>query len=71
MVAIKNIDFARLKRDLLNNVGPSGIWPLISAVDKASGSKLIELAKEYGLDIEDYIIEDEVEYENEEDEDGF
>ncbi len=46
MVAMKSIDFVKLKKDLLNIVGPSGIWPLISAVDTASESRLIEYAKE-------------------------
>ncbi|WDC85326.1 hypothetical protein PL321_07780 [Caloramator sp. mosi_1] len=66
MVIIRKIDFSRLKSDLLDIVGPSGIWPLISAVDTASESELIEYAEEFGLDIRKYVLEDEMENENDE-----
>jgi hypothetical protein len=49
------IDFKKLKQDLLNKVGTSGIMPAIIDVDSASKDKLIKLAGQYGLDIEKYI----------------
>lgn len=58
MVFIKRIDFIRLKQDLLEEVGPSGIWELIMSVDDADERTLIKLAKEYGFDLSRYIIED-------------
>ncbi|WP_271813656.1 hypothetical protein [Clostridium beijerinckii] len=50
-----NIDYKKLKKDLLNKVGSSGIMPLIISVDSASDKELIRLAKENNLDISDYI----------------
>lgn len=49
------IDYKKLKKDLLNKVGPSGIMPAIIEVDSASKDKLIKLAERYGLNIEEYI----------------
>lgn len=51
------IDYKRLKKDLLNKLGPSGIMPLIVSLDSASEEKLLELAKKYNLDISKYIKE--------------
>lgn len=50
-----NIDYKKLKKDLLNEVGPSGIMPLIIAVDSANEKELLKLAKEYNLDLSNYI----------------
>ncbi len=52
---VDNIDYKKLKKDLLNKVGSSGIMPLIISVDSASDKELIRLAKENNLDISDYI----------------
>jgi hypothetical protein len=49
-------DYKKLKKDLLNKVGPSGIMAAIIEVDSASKEKLIKLAGQYGLDIERYIL---------------
>lgn len=50
-----NIDYKKLKKDLMNKVGPSGIMPLIVAVDSAKEKELLRLAEEWGLDISDYV----------------
>lgn len=50
-----NIDYKKLKKDLLNKVGSSGIMPLIISVDSASEKELLRLAKEYDLDISNYM----------------
>ncbi len=52
---VDNIDYKKLKKDLLNKVGSSGIMPLIISVDSASNKELLRLAKENNLDISDYI----------------
>ncbi len=49
------IDYKKLKKDLLNKVGASGIMPLIVSVDSASDKELLRFAKEYNLDISDYM----------------
>ncbi|MFL0247152.1 hypothetical protein [Candidatus Clostridium stratigraminis] len=54
------INYKRLKKDLLNEMGPSGIMPAIIDVDNASEDKLIKIAAQYGLDIEEYIEEDKL-----------
>jgi hypothetical protein len=43
------------KARVLHLVGESGIMPLIISVDSASEKELLKLAKEYNLDISDYI----------------
>jgi hypothetical protein len=52
---LEKIDYKKLKKDLLNKVGVSGIIPLIVSIDSASDKELLKLAKEYNLDISDYI----------------
>ncbi|MVX66480.1 hypothetical protein GKZ28_22655 [Clostridium chromiireducens] len=52
---LEKIDYKKLKKDLLNKVGSSGIMPLIVSIDSASEKELLELAKEYNLNISDYI----------------
>jgi hypothetical protein len=52
---LDKIDYKKLKKDLLNKVGASGIMPLIISIDSASEKDLLRLAKEYNLDISDYI----------------
>lgn len=49
------IDYKKLKRDLLNKVGPSGIKPLIISIDSASEEELIRIAEEFNLNISDYM----------------
>ena len=49
------IDYKKLKKDLLNKVGTSGIMSLIITVESASEKKLLQLAEEYNLDISDYM----------------
>ena len=50
-----NIDYKKLKKDLLKKIGPSGIMELIVSVDSADEDKLLRLAEEYNLNISDYI----------------
>jgi hypothetical protein len=52
---VDKIDYKKLKKDLLNKVGASGIMPLIVSVDSASDKELLRFAKEYNLDISDYM----------------
>ena len=52
---MNKIDYRKLKKDLLNKVGTSGIMPLIVIVDSASEKELLRLSEEYNLDISDYI----------------
>jgi hypothetical protein len=52
---VDNIDYKKLKKDLLNKVGTSGIMPLIVSVDSASDKKFLQLEKEYNLDISRYM----------------
>lgn len=52
---MSKIDFKKLKKDLLNKVGTSGIMPLIVSIDSASEKELLQLAEEYNLDILDYM----------------
>ncbi|SHE93915.1 MULTISPECIES: hypothetical protein [Caloramator] len=59
MIIIKRVNYRKLKRDLLDYVGPSGIWPLIGSVDSADEEELLEIAEELGYDVSDYILEDE------------
>lgn len=49
-----NIDFRKLKKDLLKKVGTSGIMPLIISIDTANEEKLIKLAEEYNFNISNY-----------------
>ena len=49
------IDYRKLKKDLLNKIGASGIMPLIVTVDSASEKELLQLAEEYNFDISDYM----------------
>ena len=49
------IDYKKLKKDLLNKIGPSGIMSLIISVDSASEKELLKLAEEYNLNISKYI----------------
>lgn len=50
-----NLDLKKLKKDLLNKVGPSGMMGLIVSVDSATEKELVKLAKEFKLDISNYI----------------
>lgn len=52
---MNQIDYKKLKEALLNKAGPSGIMPLIVAIDSASDNELLKLAREYGLNISDYM----------------
>ena len=51
---MKNINYKKLKKDLLKKVGTSGIMALIVSVDSADKDELIRLAEKYKLDISDY-----------------
>lgn len=53
---VKHIDYEQLREDLLNIVGTSGFMPAIVEIDSASKEKLLKLADQYGLDVEDYAI---------------
>ncbi|GFR35451.1 hypothetical protein [Thermobrachium celere] len=63
MVLIRRVDYRRLKRDLLDEVGPSEIWPLIDSVENADEEELIEIARQLGYDVEDYEEDEEMEWE--------
>lgn len=52
---MNKIDYKKLKKDLLNMVGTSGIMPLVVTVESASETDLLKLAKTYNLNISDYI----------------
>ena len=52
---MNNIDYKKLKKDLLKKVGTSGIMPLIMTVDSASEEDLLRLAEKYNLNISNYI----------------
>jgi len=54
-MTVDNIDYKKLKKDLLKKVGPSGIMPLIVCIDSANEDELLRLAEEYNLDISNYI----------------
>jgi len=54
MIIIKRVNYKRLKRDLLDYVGPSDIWPLIGSVDSADEKELLDIAKQLGYDVSDY-----------------
>lgn len=73
MIHIKRINYRQLKKDLLDYVGPSGIWPLILSVDGADEEELLELAEQLRFDVSKYIIyedeENEFEFEEIDDED--
>jgi hypothetical protein len=56
---MENLDFKKLKWDLLNKVGASGIIQAIIEVDSAPKDKLIKLADKYGVDIEKYVVKQE------------
>ncbi|MFT5875754.1 MAG: hypothetical protein ACI8WT_004751 [Clostridium sp.] len=49
------MDYKKLKKDLLNKVGISGVTALIVAVDSATEKELLGFAKEYNLKITDYV----------------
>lgn len=51
---MENINYNKLKKELLNKVGPSGIMALISSIDRADEEELINLAEKYKIDIEKY-----------------
>ena len=48
---MEEIDYKKLKKALLKKMGPSGIMPLISLIDRADEEELIRLAEKYNLDI--------------------
>lgn len=49
------IDFKKLKKDLLNEAGPSGMMGLIVSVDSATEKELLKMAKEFKLDLSNYM----------------
>jgi hypothetical protein len=49
-----NIDYKKLKKDLLKKVSASGIMPLIVSVDSADEKELILLAEEFKIDLSKY-----------------
>jgi len=60
---VSNIDYKKLKKDLMNIAGPSGVMPLIVSIDSASNKELLRYAREYGIDISEYEKDHETEYE--------
>jgi len=55
---MENIDYKKLKEDLMKRVGPSAIMPLILSIDNADEEELILLAEEFKFNIHDYIKDD-------------
>lgn len=51
---MKNIDYIRLKRDLLSEVGMNGIPSLIVSIDNADEKHLIKFANKYNMNISNY-----------------
>jgi hypothetical protein len=54
-MSMDNINYKKLRQALLNKVGPSGIMPAILQIEGASEEELLELAEQYGVDIDKYI----------------
>ena len=52
---VNKIDYKKLKKDLLEKVGILGIKSPIMTVESTSETDLLKLAKEYNLNISDYI----------------
>ena len=52
---MNKIDYKKLKKDLLNKIGTSGVMPLVVTADSSSEKELLRLARKYNLDISDYI----------------
>jgi hypothetical protein len=50
-----NMDYKKLKKDLLNKVGPSGMMGLIVSIDNATEKELLKLTKEFKLDLSNYM----------------
>jgi serine kinase of HPr protein (carbohydrate metabolism regulator) len=51
---VNNMNYKKLKEDLLNKIGTSRIMSLIVTEDSASEKELLRLAKKYNLNISDY-----------------
>ncbi|MCB2296537.1 hypothetical protein [Clostridium tagluense] len=52
---VNKIDYKKLKKDLLDKVGTLGIKSPVVTVESTSEKDLLKLAKEYNLNISDYI----------------
>ena len=61
------IDIEKLREDLIQEVGPatkSGFeiaFGALGDIDSASPYELINLAKMFGIDIRDYVVDDDLE----------
>ena len=51
---MNNLNYKKLKEDLLKKVGSTRIMSLIVTEDSASERELLRLAKKYNLNISDY-----------------
>jgi len=52
---VNKIDYKKLKKDLLDKVGALGVTSPVVTVESTSETDLLKLAKEYNLNISDYI----------------
>ncbi|MBZ9623020.1 hypothetical protein G9F71_009140 [Clostridium sp. FP2] len=52
---VNKIDYKKLKKDLLDKVGILGNKSPVVTVESTSETDLLKLAKEYNLNISDYI----------------
>jgi hypothetical protein len=55
---MEKIDYMRLKRDLLSEVGEYGITSLAASMDNADEKHLIKFANKYNMDISKYYKKD-------------
>ena len=56
---MNNIDYERLRRDLIDHVGPGAtimdaLWAEVLRIENANDSQLEEIAEYYGFDLSDY-----------------
>lgn len=55
---MEKIDYMRLKRDLLSEIGMQGIPSLIASIDNADEKHLIKFANKYNMNISNYYKKD-------------
>lgn len=55
---MEKIDYMRLKRDLLSEVGENGIPSLAASVENADEKHLIKFANKYNINISNYYKKD-------------
>lgn len=53
---MNNIDFKKLRKDLLSKVAASGIVLLVKVVESANEEQLLGFARDYRINISDYTL---------------